>query len=143
MSKEKFCELCHCTKQDGKRDMTVNYPCPLLGGKNICDVDCHFDLGAGHGAPDTLRKVMTISRKSAWEVNQTCVACPRGGKKVNMPNRLISIRGKNGKQVKSGPEFEAAKKGDEISWKAHLERLKDPNYPPLLPWQKALKPSGE
>lgn len=139
----KYCELCNCTSHsDMPKHLKENWACPLLGGKNICEVDCHFEVSAGMGAPDTLREVMKISGKTAWDVRQTCIACPKGGKKLDRPPELISIRGDDGKQITSGREFEAAKKRDVKQWKAQLEAMKDPKYPVLPPYMKASKSSG-
>lgn len=142
MSEKKYCELCNCTSHsDMPKHLKGNWACPLLGGKNICEVDCHFEVSGAMGAPDTLRQVMTISGKSAWDVRQTCIACPKGGKKFEKEPVLLAIQGKDGKRITSGREFERAKARDKKQWEAQLKALKDPKYPPPLPWMAKKKKS--
>jgi hypothetical protein len=130
MSEKKYCELCNCTSHsDMPKHLKENWACPLLGGKNICEVDCHFEVSGGMGAPDTLRQVMTLSGKSAWEVRQACIACPKGGKKLEHPPEIVAILGKDGKRISSGQELERAQKRCEKEWRARLEMMKDPKYP--------------
>lgn len=128
---ERYCELCKCdSHSDMPADFKKHWKCPLLGGKNICAVDCGIELEGGMGAPDTLGSVMQMTGKTAWEVHEVCVSCKHGGKALNGPPKLISIRGTSGKQIKSGPEFEEAKKNSAEEWRLRLERLKDPNFKP-------------
>ena len=135
---ERFCELCNC---DGKEKgipayLNENYKCPVLGGKNICSTDCHYDLGAGFGATDTLGDVMKKTGKLAYEIFQTCLACPHGGQDVILPNKLVSYTAPDGKKHTSGPVFEAAKKAMIEEHEALLKAIKDPRYPDL-PEEKA------
>jgi len=150
MSEKRYCELCNCTSHsDMPKHLKENFPCPLLGGKNICEVDCHFEVSGGMAAPDTLRQVMKISRKTAMEVRQTCIDCPKGGKKLEREPELVAIRDKDGNQITSGREFERAKARGKKEWQARLEAMKDPNYPlPIdmvsnIPWQKKSSPSAK
>jgi hypothetical protein len=53
---------------------TQNWHCPLLGA-NICDVCCNCELMAGSGAPDTLRDVCAVTKKTPQEVYQACSKC--------------------------------------------------------------------
>jgi hypothetical protein len=128
MTKERFCQLCGCDGKDpvlkatGRREK--NWSCPLLGGENICETCCWHEVSGGTGAPDTLREVCKISGKSVKDVHATCVACPHGGPKLNKKPELISISGEGGKQITSGPEFEAAKCELMKEWKAQQKRFK-------------------
>lgn len=123
---EKYCQLCRCTgaKEEGMpKGLDKNWACPLLG-KKICLVCCEIELEGGMGAPDTLEDVMKITGKSPREIHQTCVACPHGGPDLEKPPKLVSIRGKDGKQKTRGAEFELAQK-ESISWfMARIKRLK-------------------
>lgn len=120
----KFCELCSCTgsKSEGMPDdLNKNWKCPLLDKKNICLVCCQMELEGGMAAADTLGTMCAVSRKSPLEVHNTCVSCKHGGKGLLEPRKLISAMGKDGKQKKGGPEFEAARKESE---KWHRDRLR-------------------
>ena len=127
MAEERFCELCGChgKKEEGlPSDLLKNFTCPLLSGKKICVVCCHYELEGGMGASDTLLDMMRKSGKSAWDVHQTCVGCPHGGPELDKPHKLISVMGKDGVQKESGPEFDEAQKESDEWFLGRLERLK-------------------
>ena len=129
MTQERFCQLCDCDGKDpimasALKGLEKNWACPLLGKKKICETCCHFEVSGGAGAPDTLREVRKISKKSVKDVHATCVACPHGGPKLDKMPELVSISGKDGKQITLGPEFEAAKQELMKEWKAQQKRFK-------------------
>lgn len=126
MKKKPFCGLCKCDNHDdmgpaGRGDNS-NWHCPLLN-TNICYVDCEIELEGGMGAPDTLAHVCKKTGKTPQEVHATCVACPHGGKKLERSPKLISVRGKDGTQVSSGPEFDRALKETKDEWNREIRFL--------------------
>lgn len=108
---ERYCQLCSCTGAAAEgmpKGLDENWACPVMGGKKICLVCCHYDLEGGLGAKDTLLEICDISKKSPIQVHEACVACPHGGKNLTKPSGLISVMGDDGKQKTSGPEFRKA-----------------------------------
>jgi len=100
-----------------------NWMCPLLG-KKICEVCCHIELEGGMGAPDTLREVCGMVKKTAPEVHKTCVKCRHGGKKLEKPPRLVSIRDKRGDYVSRGKEFQKVQRDLLKDWKDRIRKLR-------------------
>lgn len=130
MAQNPFCMLCNCAShEDMPKDLTRNWACPLLGGKNICRVDCEYELEGGMGAPDTLAKVMRMTGKTAQEVRDTCLSCLHG-KGLKKAPVIVSIVGKDGKHHMCGPELEEARKRSLREWKARIKAIQEGRWPP-------------
>lgn len=149
MPEERFCQLCMCAgnRSDGMPDeFNKNWPCPVMGEKKICMVCCQFDLEGGLAATDTLADICKISGKTPWEVHQACVKCPHGGRGLAKPRKLVSVRGDDGKQKRSGPEFRKAQE-ESLDWhRDRIEWLKVVTIEELLekkPWKKKRPAGGE
>jgi len=98
MADERFCAECSCTAEDGKRDMTSNWDCPLLKAK-ICDVCCHFEFDAGMGAPDTAKRIYKVTGKTPQEAHAICRGCEHGGEHAGEPGKRVYVRPGKEKEV--------------------------------------------
>jgi hypothetical protein len=130
----RFCEECSC---DGKPQaigeggvyQEKNWPCPLLYGKNICQICCRIELAGGMGASDTLDGMARKTGKTVPEIHATCVGCTFGGPELEEPPELASMRGKDGTSKTSGPEFETHRMDLLKEWYEQLDRVAGKRVP--------------
>ncbi len=130
MKEGRFCTECSCSGEpedlgNGKVHQEKHWACPLFGGVMICETCCQVELAGGMGAPDTLRNASKRTEKSPAEIHATCVACPHGGPELDVPPKLLTVRGSDGKYHESGPEFEAQDQAVREGWIEQLNQLKN------------------
>lgn len=128
VNEKPFCSECSCSGEaldlgHGESYQEKNWHCPLIAA-NICDTCCHDELGGGMGAPDTLMGMVRKTGKSAAEIHKICVDCSHGGKALEEPPQLISVKSEAGSMIDSGEEFQVKDAEFKEQWAQRLKRLK-------------------